>query len=171
MLDEPMGSLDRSLRERLVTEVRDIIKQVGLTAIYVTHDQEEAYAIADRVAVMNGGLIEQVDAPETVYRRPETVFVARFLGLNNVLDSAQAQTLLGLPETALLHPDGLSLAVDGQAARVFASTFRGDHYRIEVEVAGIHLQFNHPSRLGQPPARGETVALGIDPAYIIPLHD
>jgi ABC-type Fe3+/spermidine/putrescine transport system ATPase subunit len=85
MLDEPLGSLDRSLREGLMLELRRILKEVGVTALYVTHDQQEAFALADRVAVMNQGRLEQVAPPEQVYARPATLFVARFLGLNNLL--------------------------------------------------------------------------------------
>jgi ABC-type Fe3+/spermidine/putrescine transport system ATPase subunit len=85
MLDEPLGSLDRTLRERLMNELRDILKGVGVTAIYVTHDQEEAFAIADRVIIMNHGRRVQEGTPQDVYQHPATEFVARFLGLTNLL--------------------------------------------------------------------------------------
>jgi ABC-type Fe3+/spermidine/putrescine transport system ATPase subunit len=93
MLDEPLGALDRSLREQLMNELRAILKSVGLTALYVTHDQEEAFAVADRVFVMRaqveageGGWIEQAGTPDEVYRYPATTYVARFLGFRNLLD-------------------------------------------------------------------------------------
>ncbi len=92
MLDEPLGALDRALREQLMNDLRAILKQVGVTALYVTHDQEEAFAIADRIAILHarleageGGHIEQVGAPQEVYRRPASVYVARFLGFRNLL--------------------------------------------------------------------------------------
>lgn len=85
MLDEPLGALDRALRERLMIDLRRILKQVGVTAVYVTHDQTEAFAIADKVVVMNNGHIEQIAAPQTLYRRPATPFVARFLGFGNII--------------------------------------------------------------------------------------
>ncbi|MEA3439953.1 MAG: ABC transporter ATP-binding protein [Chloroflexota bacterium] len=85
MLDEPLGSLDRSLRERLVFDLRDILNHSQQTAIYVTHDQEEAFALADRVVLMSAGHIEQIGSPQEIYRRPASVFAARFLGLNNLL--------------------------------------------------------------------------------------
>ncbi len=85
MLDEPLGALDRALRERLLDELHAIIKRVGVTSIYVTHDQAEAFAIADWLVVMNAGMIEQNGPPEEVYRRPATLFIARFLGLNNLV--------------------------------------------------------------------------------------
>src|SRR6185436_7548046 len=74
MLDEPLGALDRALRERLMLEIRQILKQLGLTAIYVTHDQTEAFAVADRVVVMNQGRIEQDGLPEQLYYQPATPF-------------------------------------------------------------------------------------------------
>jgi ABC-type Fe3+/spermidine/putrescine transport system ATPase subunit len=85
MLDEPLGSLDRTLRERLMNELRTILKSVGVTAIYVTHDQQEAFAVADWVVIMDRGRKVQEGKPEEVYQRPATEFVARFLGLTNLL--------------------------------------------------------------------------------------
>jgi ABC-type Fe3+/spermidine/putrescine transport system ATPase subunit len=91
MLDEPLGALDRALREQLMNDLRAILKRLGLTAVYVTHDQEEAFAIADRVLIMRarpesgeGGWIEQDDIPDQVYRYPATPYVARFLGFRNL---------------------------------------------------------------------------------------
>jgi ABC-type Fe3+/spermidine/putrescine transport system ATPase subunit len=94
LLDEPLGALDRALRERLMLELRRILKTAGaigqqsegMTAIYVTHDQAEAFAIADRVAVMNQGRIEQLATPQELYQRPASPLVARFLGMENVLE-------------------------------------------------------------------------------------
>ncbi|GAA0543618.1 ABC transporter ATP-binding protein [Halorubrum ejinorense] len=84
LLDEPMSALDARLRERLRAQVKEIQSELGITTIYVTHDQEEALAVSDRVAVMNGGTPEQVAVPRTVYREPATRFVAEFVGDNNV---------------------------------------------------------------------------------------
>ncbi len=85
MLDEPLGSLDRQLREALMVELRGILKQAQLTSIYVTHDQQEAFAVADRVVIMNAGHIEQIGTPQQVYARPASEFAARFLGLPNLI--------------------------------------------------------------------------------------
>ena len=85
LLDEPMSALDAKLRERLRVQVREIQRELGITTIYVTHDQEEALAVSDRVAVMHDGRPEQVAPPRTVYREPATEFVATFVGDNNVL--------------------------------------------------------------------------------------
>ena len=84
LLDEPMSALDARLREQLRRSVKRVQKELGVTTVYVTHDQEEALAVSDRVAVMNGGRVEQVGTPQDVYRRPETEFVATFVGDNNV---------------------------------------------------------------------------------------
>ena len=93
MFDEPLGALDRALREQLMNDLRVILKQVCVTAVYVTHDQEEAFAIGDRVAIMRarpdigeGGRIEQIGTPQEVYRQPVNAYVARFLGFQNLID-------------------------------------------------------------------------------------
>ena len=93
LLDEPLGALDRALREQLMNDLRAILKRLGLTALYVTHDQEEAFAIADRVLIMRarpesgqGGWIEQDGTPDQVYRYPATPYVARFLGFTNLVE-------------------------------------------------------------------------------------
>ena len=88
MLDEPLGSLDRTLRESLMGELRTILKQVDVTAIYVTHDQEEAFAIGDRIAIMLAGRIAQIGSPETVYKRPGSADIARFLGFTSLLPAS-----------------------------------------------------------------------------------
>lgn len=85
MLDEPLGALDRLLRERLVNDLRGILRGSTQTALYITHDQEEAFALADRVVVMNAGQIEQIGVPEAIYRQPASLFVAQFLGMSNLL--------------------------------------------------------------------------------------
>ncbi len=85
MLDEPMGSLDRALRERLIRDLRKILKKIKVSAIFVTHDQNEAFAVADRIAVFNNGFIEQIAPAEVLYRSPKNPFVAGFLGFQNLL--------------------------------------------------------------------------------------
>ncbi|MBK9711496.1 MAG: ABC transporter ATP-binding protein [Kouleothrix sp.] len=121
MLDEPLGALDRALRERLLDELRDILKRVGVTSIYVTHDQAEAFAIADWLVLMNAGQIEQQGPPESVYRHPATVFAARFLGLTNlvggwVLEHGAGGVLLDTPLGRLLAADHAVWARPGDRA-------------------------------------------------------
>jgi spermidine/putrescine transport system ATP-binding protein len=85
LLDEPLGALDLKLRKQLQVELKGIQRDVGITFVYVTHDQEEALTMSDRIAVMNRGVIEQVDEPEVVYERPRTTFVAGFIGVSNLM--------------------------------------------------------------------------------------
>jgi ABC-type Fe3+/spermidine/putrescine transport system ATPase subunit len=102
LLDEPLGALDRTLRERLTGELRTIIKQLGITSVYVTHDQTEAFAVADRITLMNEGTIVQSGTPAEIYRRPASPFAARFLGLNNLIEGTlrdQEPDLDGRPTT------------------------------------------------------------------------
>ena len=99
MLDEPLGALDRALRERLMDELPTILRRAGVTAIYVTHDQEEAFAIAGRVVLMHAGRVVQVGTPEEVYRRPASAWAARFLGLTNLVSARVVER--GLVETEI----------------------------------------------------------------------
>ena len=85
LLDEPLGSLDRTLRDRLTGEIRSILKKLGVTAIFVTHDQAEAFSIADKIAVLHNGILQQFDTPEVLYRQPRNTTVAAFLGFTNLL--------------------------------------------------------------------------------------
>jgi putative spermidine/putrescine transport system ATP-binding protein len=96
LLDEPLSALDARIRKMLQEEIRRIQQQLKLTTVFVTHDQEEALILSDRIVVMEGGRIVQQGAAETIYARPATAFVARFIGNVNLLDGAQAQALLGL---------------------------------------------------------------------------
>jgi len=112
LLDEPMSALDARLRERLRVQLQAIQTELGITTVYVTHDQEEALAISDRVAVMRSGRVEQVGEPRAVYRRPETRFVAAFLGDNNVLDGTVLDvTDRGDGVRATVRVDGTELVV------------------------------------------------------------
>ena len=85
LLDEPLGALDLKLRKQLQVELKRIQQDVGITFVYVTHDQEEALTMSDRIAVMNRGVIEQLDEPEEIYERPSTTFVAGFIGVSNLM--------------------------------------------------------------------------------------
>ena len=85
MLDEPLGALDKTLKHALLDELRDIIRTTQIPAIYVTHDQEEAYSIADRLVLLHNGRVEQVGSPEEVFRQPVSAWVADFLGLGNLI--------------------------------------------------------------------------------------
>nr|WP_197425034.1 ABC transporter ATP-binding protein [Natronomonas sp. CBA1123] len=112
LLDEPMSALDARLRERLRRDVREIQQELGVTTVYVTHDQAEALAVSDRVAVLSEGHVEQVGRPQELYRRPASRFVAEFLGENNVFDAQVVGTTRGNSTTAG-ETEGLTVRVQG----------------------------------------------------------
>ena len=107
LLDEPLGALDLKLRKQMQVELKRIQEEVGITFIYVTHDQEEAMTMSDRIAVMNSGRYEQLGDPESLYERPQTRFVAGFLGVSNLLPA----TLEGTDGDYAVSPDGGHVAL------------------------------------------------------------
>jgi putative spermidine/putrescine transport system ATP-binding protein len=109
LLDEPLGALDLKLREEMQIELKSIQQQVGITFIYVTHDQEEALTMSDRLAVFNAGRIEQLGSPADVYERPKTRFVAGFVGTSNLLTGEVAQAVLGRAGTYTIRPEKIHL--------------------------------------------------------------
>jgi putative spermidine/putrescine transport system ATP-binding protein len=111
LLDEPLGALDLKLREEMQIELKAIQRQVGITFIYVTHDQEEALTMSDRLAVFNKGRIEQVGAPAEVYEHPATRFVAGFVGTSNLLRGDVAASIVGQTGTFTIRPEKIHIAV------------------------------------------------------------
>jgi spermidine/putrescine transport system ATP-binding protein len=111
LLDEPLGALDLKLRKRLQVELKQIQRDVGITFVYVTHDQEEALTMSDRIAVMNNGIVEQVAGPEDVYERPSTAFVAGFIGVSNLLPGELVGADPG--SRAVVRPEKLIVGGDG----------------------------------------------------------
>jgi putative spermidine/putrescine transport system ATP-binding protein len=109
LLDEPLGALDLKLRQEMQSELKGLQQRLGITFIYVTHDQEEALSMSDRLAVFNLGRIEQIGAPATVYERPATLFVAGFVGTTNLIDGALAQRLTGQSARFALRPEKIHL--------------------------------------------------------------
>jgi putative spermidine/putrescine transport system ATP-binding protein len=109
LLDEPLGALDLKLREEMQTELKAIQAQVGITFIYVTHDQEEALVMSDRIAVFNRGRIEQVGTPADVYEHPETAFVAGFVGTSNLIKGDTAQTLIAADGLYTVRPEKIRI--------------------------------------------------------------
>jgi putative spermidine/putrescine transport system ATP-binding protein len=116
LLDEPLGALDLKLREEMQLELKQIQQQVGITFIYVTHDQEEALTMSDRIAVFNAGRIEQIGSPADVYERPETPFVAGFVGTSNLLRGEAAKAIVGATGTFTVRPEKIRLAEGSEAA-------------------------------------------------------
>jgi putative spermidine/putrescine transport system ATP-binding protein len=105
LLDEPLGALDLKLREQMQVELKAIQREVGITFVFVTHDQEEALTMSDRIAVFHQGRIEQVGTPAEIYERPATPFVAGFVGTSNLLDGQSAQQIVGAPGTYSIRPE------------------------------------------------------------------
>ncbi|MEU3346099.1 ABC transporter ATP-binding protein [Streptomyces sp. NPDC006700] len=105
LLDEPLGALDLKLREQMQVELKALQREVGITFVFVTHDQEEALTMSDRIAVFHQGRIEQVGTPAEIYERPATPFVASFVGTSNLLEGESAQRILGVPGTHSVRPE------------------------------------------------------------------
>lgn len=184
MLDEPLGALDRALREQLMVSLRHIIKQVGVTAIYVTHDQSEAYAVADKVAIMQAGHIEQYDTPRTIFTQPATPFVAQFIGFNNIfkgiilsdqlveteigqLNFTQLLfTKLGEHVQVLIRPNALTTQPTKNliSAELHNNTFRGRYTELTFSINNQHLTFEVTNPT--PWLNQATQTLYLDPAAI-----
>jgi ABC-type Fe3+/spermidine/putrescine transport system ATPase subunit len=189
MLDEPIGALDRTLRDRLLEELRRILKQVGVTVIYVTHDQDEAFAIADRVVLINAGQVIQVGTPQEVYRCPSNTWAARFLGMHNLLagnwigpglvateigtlavegDGQGTITVLIRPEAATADCAEEGSTIEGT---LISRSFRGPTVHLVVRCAsGIRLKFDVPATAGDLPAAGRPIALTLRPSGIVCLQ-
>jgi putative spermidine/putrescine transport system ATP-binding protein len=110
LLDEPLGALDLKLRQQMQIELKAIQQQVGITFVYVTHDQEEALTMSDRLAVFNHGQVEQVGSPAEIYENPATPFVAGFVGVSNLIQGALAEAITGSAETFSIRPEKIQLA-------------------------------------------------------------
>jgi putative spermidine/putrescine transport system ATP-binding protein len=116
LLDEPLGALDLKLRQAMQIELKEIQQEVSLTFLYVTHDQEEALTMSDRLAVFNQGKIEQVGSPAEVYERPATAFVAGFIGVSNVLEGEVAERITGSPQAFTIRPEKIAIVeLDAEA--------------------------------------------------------
>ena len=116
LLDEPLGALDLKLRKQLQVQLKSIQRDVGITFVYVTHDQEEALTMSDRIAVMNRGVIEQMDGPEEIYERPSTTFVAGFIGVSNLMPGEVVSTSAGRAELRL--DSGVTVSTNAAGAGV-----------------------------------------------------
>ena len=113
LLDEPLGALDLKLREQMQIELKEIQREVGITFVIVTHDQDEALTLCDRLAVFNDGRIEQVGKARDVYENPANRFVADFVGTSNVLDGSAAEALVGRPGTFVVRPERIAVFAPG----------------------------------------------------------
>lgn len=109
LLDEPLGALDLKLREQMQVELKELQRSLGITFIFVTHDQEEALTLSDRIAVFHNGRIEQLGTPAEIYESPDSTFVASFVGTSNLFDEAESKDLLGMPGPTSIRPEKITL--------------------------------------------------------------
>jgi thiamine transport system ATP-binding protein len=182
LLDEPLGALDRALRDRLAGELRRLFTDQGLTVVAVTHDQAEAFALADRIAVVDAGRLVQIGAAPEVWAAPASRRAAELLGLTNLVDaqvhSGVAATAWGElpaperrdgPAVVVVRPEGVhAVARGGRAATVAERTFRGATTVLELALgAGPHLRAEVPS-VGAP-ERGSRIRVRIDPEAVVAL--
>jgi putative spermidine/putrescine transport system ATP-binding protein len=183
LLDEPLGALDLKLRQQMQTELKALQRKVGITFVYVTHDQEEALGMSDRLAVFNHGRIEQIGTPEAIYEHPATAFVAGFVGASNIVDAETALHLVGRRQAFSLRPERIRIrrldptieeaAADHHAVGTVVSIqYHGASTRIEVAAdGGRTLMVDHPNDLRDEagPGPGSRVRLSWPSAAMQPL--
>jgi putative spermidine/putrescine transport system ATP-binding protein len=163
LLDEPLGALDLKLRENMQEELKLLQKSLGITFIFVTHDQGEALSMADRVAVFNDGRIMQVGTPQQIYQRPATRFVADFVGSSNVLPPDFVSRTAGKQSWASLRPEAIRLVDgDGHKAVVMSRSFLGGQTRLGLEARGQKLIALVPSSSAVP-EEGDTIRIAWRP--------
>ena len=188
LLDEPLSALDAKVRAQLRDEIRRIQLEVGITTLFVTHDQEEALAIADRVGVMQAGKLEQLGPPTLVYSRPATPFVADFVGLTNRMQGnvrsgaveVRGQSIPLVhpdvadgPATALVRPEAVSIAGDGEAAQgplvgtVIAVAFLGAVSRVTVDLGDTTVLAQLPTSAASEHPAGSKVRLTLRPDPVL----
>ena len=150
LLDEPLGALDLKLREEMQLELKSLQRKVGITFVFVTHDQDEALTMSDRIAVFDAGRIEQVGTPADVYERPATRFVAGFVGTSNLISGEAARAILGRAGTYSVRPEKIHLDLE-QGADVSAGQFHATGTIEQVVYAGVTtryvVQVDHGCRL------------------------
>jgi ABC-type Fe3+/spermidine/putrescine transport system ATPase subunit len=177
LLDEPFNALDAKLRGAMQVDLRQLIKRLGITAIFVTHDQEEALTMSDRIAVMRGGRIEQVGPPEDIFDRPATAYVADFIGSSNfwegqakagsvqLPDGKTTATALEGPVRVMARPHNLRLSPVDEGSWVGRLSFHRNigpliEYHVEVDGAVLRIVAMRQERV-RPPAEGELVSLEV----------
>ena len=186
LLDEPLSNLDAKLRVKMRVEIRRLQQKFGFTAIYVTHDQEECFAISDKVAIMNHGVIEQMDTPSAIYNHPKTEFIARFVGFENFLNlKKDGETYLAEDGTriqvtekkdgeqfkACIRPEDIQIVPEGESAvnplsgEIVVSTFLGKRHQYNVRTAIGELEVSTDQECVY--GVGDQVTLSLTPNKII----
>ncbi len=180
LLDEPLGALDLKLRQQMQVELKTIQKEVGITFIFVTHDQEEALTMSDRIAVFSQGRIEQVGSPAEVYEHPASAFVAGFVGVSNLVSGPVAQSLTGSPGMFSIRPEKIHLADPAApvpaesyavAGRIREVVYLGMYTRYQVDLEGggelsVMEQNLHTTSMDALAAQGREVRLVFQRAHI-----
>jgi iron(III) transport system ATP-binding protein len=180
LFDEPLSNLDAKLRRRVREEIRELQRRLGITSVYVTHDQEEALAISDVIVVMNDGKIEQRGSPATLYRQPETRFVASFIGSASFLEGdydgeavivsghrfAHRQDIAPGPVTVMVRPEAVTLAESGLAARVVSAAYLGSVTEFTLETPAGEVFASIPGEGEMRLARGDSAHLTFKPAGV-----
>ncbi len=164
LLDEPLGALDLKLRESMQEELKALQKTLGITFIFVTHDQGEALSMADRVAVFADGKVQQIGTPEEIYRKPNSRFVADFVGSSNVLPPEFVSSVLGVERWASLRPESIHVVAAGASASrltgtIVTKSYLGPTVRLLIDLNGMKLHAVVPSTEAIPD-EGERVTLG-----------
>lgn len=164
LLDEPLGALDLKLRESMQEELKVLQKGLGITFVFVTHDQGEALSMADRVAVFNDGKVQQIGSPEEIYKRPNTRFVADFVGSSNVLTPDFVYWIVGEKRWASLRPEAIHVMAAGTGASrmtgtIMSRSYLGPVIRLLIDLNGTKLHAAVPSNEAVP-AEGALVTLG-----------
>ena len=186
LLDEPLGALDLKLREQMQVELKAIQRQVGITFIYVTHDQGEALSMSDRIAVFNQGKIEQLAAPHELYERPRTAFVAGFVGISNLLKPEIGARLTGTSGTCSIRPEKIHLqransgipAANADRAMSVQGTLTsvlylgaGSRYEVALQGGGALTVMQQNGETSFQPAQGEPVLLWWNSSDLLRLQD
>ena len=164
LLDEPLGALDLKLRESMQEELKALQRTLGITFVFVTHDQGEALSMADRVAVFNEGRVQQIGTPEEIYKRPQSRFVADFVGSSNVLAPDFVYWIVGEKRWASLRPEAIHVMAAGSSASrmtgtILSKSYLGPVIRLLIDLNGTKLHASVPSN-DAVPAEGEKVTLG-----------
>ncbi len=175
LLDEPLGALDLKLREQMQVELKDLQRKVGITFVYVTHDQQEALSMSDRLAVFNEGRIEQIGSPQEIYEHPATPFVAGFVGTSNLIEAPLAAAVAGLDQPFCVRPERIRILGESEAASgslcvvegsVEEVLYLGASTRYGVRIGDTArlavVQQNDLSDAGPTTRPGETVRLGFE---------